>query len=142
MPNLLTTSVAATERSVVRQLEDLLPQIEDGLARGYSHAVMHAALPALGINISLAYYHRALRLLRQERKEGKRLQGPQELVPAPLGEMSPPAEYHGTASPSNLSGPIVEKAADHIGNISPEPNKALPFRWKGQEFLNKDWSNF
>jgi len=54
MVNQITIGISSDKRSVLRRLEDLLPEIEDGLARGFSHAVMHAALPQVGINITLA----------------------------------------------------------------------------------------
>lgn len=141
MANLLTNDISSTTRSVIRQLEDLLPQIEDGLARGYSHAAMHATLPALGINISLAYYHRALRLLRQER-QAKKPQAERLLDSFPLPDASQLAANAGDTSESNLSGAIAVKASGQLGNISPEQTRPQPFRWKGQEFLNKDWKNF
>lgn len=142
MANLLTSGVSSTTRSVVRQLEDLLPQIEDGLARGYSHAVMHAALPSLGINISLAYYHRALRLLRKERREGKQLQVAQYLAPIQLPDASQLEGQAGDTKASNVSAALTDKASVRISDISAEQPQIQPFRWNGLELINKDWSNF
>lgn len=141
MANLLTSGAAAPPRSMVRQLEDLLPQIEEGLAQGYSHAVMHAALPSLGINISITYYHRVLRLLRKERREGKQSQV-QPIAPDRPPVAPPATAQDGNARERDLSTTLTEEASSQIGNITAEQPQTQPFRWKGQEFLNKDWSNF
>jgi len=143
MVNKLINGIPNGKRSVLRQLEDLLPEIEEGLAKGYSHAAMHAALPALGINIGLPYYHRALNMLRRERREGKReptlIETP---PPGPEPEVAPPAPGQ-----SNLKAPILPVAfagtlPDPASTISGESPGPKPFKWSGREFLDKDWTNF
>ena len=142
MANLITDEISSATRSVVRRLEDLLPQIEEGLSRGYSHAGMHAALSALGINISLAYYHRVLRLLRKERRDGKS----RAVVPLPVPDVPPAVALPNMPDElmrmPNLACALALKDMDQTGNISVEKAPIQPFRWKGQEFLDKDWSNF
>lgn len=127
MVNKLISAIPDTKRSVLRQLEDLLPEIEDGLAKGYSHAAMHAALPALGINIGLPYYHRALNLLRNERRQGKHRHAPVE-TPGPDPEAPKPAP-----APSDVKTPVLpvvlakssQDAASTINGESSGPKEAL-----------------
>jgi hypothetical protein len=142
MANLLADEISSATRSVVRRLEDLLPQIEAGLSRGYSHAGMHAALSALGINISLAYYHRVLRLLRKERRDGKLRTVAPLPVPALPPAVAPPSMPDELLRTPDLPCALALKEINQTGNISAEKAPIQPFRWKGQEFLNKDWSNF
>ncbi|MBD8675129.1 hypothetical protein [Massilia sp. CFBP 13647] len=143
MANKLTSGIPPTKRAVLRQLEDLLPQIEDGLAQGYSHAVMHAELPALGINISLPYYHRVLRLLRKERREGKRVPSP-ALPCAPVqqeeaqSEVQQPRNTRADGFPGAFPGMTNEL----VRKIDVEPAETKKFRWSGKELLDKDWTQF
>lgn len=139
----------ASARSVLRKLEGLLPQIEEGLAHGYSHAVIHGALAELGITVGLPYYHRALHKLRRERREG-RLQdtSPPRSLETPMRDRAQINEAHsfpasyGVGRGDDLSVAIAQELAEPMGNMSKEPTQVQPFRWKGQDFLNKDWSNF
>jgi hypothetical protein len=142
-------SLPASTRSVLRKLEGLLPQIEEGLAQGYSHAVIHGALEELGITVGLPYYHRALHKLRRERREGK-LQScsPPRPLETPMRDraqineaQSSPALYDARRG-DDLSVAVAQELAEPMGNMSKEPTQVQTFRWKGQDFLNKDWSNF
>lgn len=145
----LTIRLPASTRTILRQLEDLLPQIEDGLAQGYSHAVIHAALAELGIKIGLSYYHRALHKLRKEKREGRVPRGSvsqSEIAPVRsplLGDMRQPSVcQHETTRASDISDAITPKGECQIVDIRTERPQSQPFRWKGQEFLTKDWTNF
>jgi len=142
MVNKLTVSVPPGRRSVLRRLEDLLPEIEQGLAEGYTHADMHAALPSLGINVGLPYYYRALHKLRKERREGTA-----RPLPAPVTRTEvPQSEKQDAALPSpnkgDFSGAITPSPASLVATIVGEQSGPKKFRWSGQEFLNKDWENF
>ena len=145
MTNQLTDRIPPATRSVIRRVEDLLPQIEDGLVRGYSHAVMHAELATFGINISFAYYERVLRLLRQERR----------LAEQPCRGTSNPAQVPGEddkqaaivtrpaeTKVDDLTGAIPGQTSGSIDKVTVARSSPAPFRWKGSDLLNKDWSEF
>lgn len=143
MINKLITGLPNDKRSVIRQLEDLLPEIEEGLAKGYSHATMHAALPALGINIGLPYYHRVLNMLRRERREGKRK--PLLITtppPGPSQEGATPAPGRSDPKAPVLAVALAKNLPETAGTINGESSGPKPFKWSGREFLDKDWSNF
>lgn len=140
MVNKLTNNVPASARSVIRQLADVLPEIEDGLLRGYSHAVMHAALPALGINVSLPYYYKMLHKLRQERRD--KALSPEATQPAVPHSTAPIAGHTDVTKATVLSTAIDEIAAGELCTIPVAPSATQPFRWKAKDFLSKDWSNF
>ncbi|WP_323144918.1 hypothetical protein [Massilia phyllosphaerae] len=137
MVNMLTKGIPADKRSVLRRIEDLLPQIEDGLAKGYSHAAMHAELPVLGINISLPYYHRVLHKLRAERRlAGFGLTPTREKTPEPQ------AQQGSAANALDLNSAFAEGCLDAIGTIVTESEEPKPFRWKGHDVLTRDFSKF
>jgi hypothetical protein len=143
MENILIDSISPTKRSLLRQLEELLPQIEDGLARGYPHSVMHAELPTLGITISLPYYHRALRLLRKERREQKRLFGstpPSELVQL-KGTQFKDSQLD-NARVTDLSTAFEARADETVSKIVEVPTETKKFRWSGKEISGRDWTQF
>ncbi len=143
MENKLTNSIPPTKRSLLRQLEELLPQIEDGLARGYSHSVMHAELPTLGITVSLPYYHRALRLLRKERREGKRMLGPTPpYEPLQLKETQFKDQRPDNARVTDLSSAFEEKTVETVSKIGVVPTEPKKFRWSGKEISGRDWTQF
>jgi hypothetical protein len=141
MVNKLIAEIPSAKRSLLRQLEDLLPEIEEGLAKGYSHAAMHAALPALGINIGLPYYHRALNMLRRERREGKHRQIPPQ-TSGPERELPTPAPERSDMKAPVLPVAFVKTSLDAPSTINSESSGPKPFTWSGREFLEKDWSNF
>lgn len=141
MVNKLINVIPVAKRSVLRQLEDLLPEIEEGLAKGYSHAAMHAALPAFGINIGLPYYHRALNLLRNERRQGKHRDTPVEM-PKASPEAPAPAPTSSDVKAPVLPVVLAKSSPDAPSNINSESSGPKPFTWSGREFLEKDWSNF
>lgn len=143
MVNELTIGVPSDKRSVLRRLEDLLPQIEDGLARGYSHAVMHAALPQLGINISLPYYHRVLHKLRKERREGRQAPTLPKLLPA-LGQL-PQAKAEVPAcdvKTTELSSAFIKGAPGQSSTISGGSGETQMFKYRGEALLNRDFTKF
>lgn len=141
MVNKLITALPDAKRSVLRQLEDLLPEIEDALAKGYSHAALHAALPALRINIGLPYYYRALNMLRRERREGKqRRTSPQTSESGP--ELSTAALARSDAKAPVLPVALAKSSSEGASNINGESSGPKPFTWSGREFLQKDWSKF
>lgn len=143
MENKLTSSISPTKRSLLRQLEDLLPQIEDGLAQGYSHSVMHAELPTLGITISLPYYHRALRLLRKERRERKRMFGttpPSESVQ--LKDTQFRDQQLDNERVTDLSSAFGERTVETVRKIGVVPTETKKFRWSGKEISGRDWTQF
>ena len=143
MTNTFIGRIPSGSRSVIRRLEDLLPEIEAGLARGYPHAMMHAELPALGINISFAYYERVLRLLRQERRNAERcLKGTSSPTPADTTKPEAPVTLPPISKMNDLTGAISDRedgSADKVAEARVGPQ---PFRWKGADLLNKDWSDF
>jgi hypothetical protein len=144
MINKLTSGIPANKRSVLRQLEDLLPQIEDGLARGYTHAVMHAALPEVGIQISLQYYHRVLHMLRQERRQGKKSGRIVDLSSAP-SDSPPEADQLPTplqAKTGELSNAIAEGTPGQLATIDTAAEGATLFKYRGQALLQRDWAKF
>jgi len=141
MVNILTKGIPTDKRSVLRRIEDLLPQIEDGLAKGYSHAVMHAELPALGINISLPYYHRVLHKLRAERQLAKnKLES--GLNPTREQTPRPQAQQGSTANALDSTSAFSEGCRDAIGTIVTESEEPKRFRWNGQDVLTRDFSKF
>lgn len=142
MTNKLTNGIPTNKRSLLRQLEDLLPQIEDGLACGYSHAVMHAALPELGINITLAYYHRVLHKLRQERRDRKVTPPMPDPGPAPSPQDPAPALDASQTRTAELSNAIADDAPAQIGNMDKGPGDAPLFKYRGQALLDRDFSKF
>lgn len=142
MTNPLTHDIPPTARSVLRQLEDLLPQIEEGLTRGYSHAAMHASLSKLGINITLAYYHRSLRILRQERKSTGEPFGITSVAPAIVSKTQLKVTTPSNMKADDLPNALTEQASDSKADITAERTPPRPFRWKGADLLNKDWSQF
>lgn len=143
MDNKITNSISPAKRSLLRRLEELLPQIEDGLARGYSHSVMHAELPTLGITVSLSYYHRALRLLRKERREGKRMLGPTPpSKPVQLKEMQCKDQQLDNARVTHLSSAFEEKTVETVRKIDVVPTETKKFRWSGKEISGRDWTQF
>lgn len=142
MVNKLTVNVPAGRRSVLRRLEDLLPEIEQGLAAGYTHADMHAALPSLGINVGLPYYYRALHKLRKERREGTACP-----VPAPVARteiLKPDKQDAALPSPNkgDFSGALTPSPASTVATIVGEQSGPKKFRWSAKEFLAIDWENF
>jgi hypothetical protein len=143
MVNELTTGVSEDQRSVLRRLQDLLPQIEKGLAEGYSHAVMHAQLPKLGIDISLGYYHRVLHKLRKEEREGKQKRSSEPIAATDrLSGPSVQVEPSCTAKAANLQGAIADQSGDFGGTITVKPPKPKSFGWTGEEALTRDFSKF
>lgn len=144
-----TLRLPASSRTVLRKLEGLLPQIEAGLAQGYSHAVIHAALAELGITVGLPYYYRALHKLRKERRnandhsvsKSERMNAPSSDM-AQINEVQSNAASNDDPKSDDLSVVIGQKSSEQIGNISNERPGIKPFRWRGEDFLNKDWSNF
>lgn len=141
MVNKIINGIPDAKRSVLRQLEDLLPEIEEGLAKGYSHAAMHAALPALGINIGLPYYHRVLNLLRNERRQGKHRGTPVETQKA-RREAPELASAPSDVKAAVLPVVLAKTSPEAPSNINSESSGPKPFTWSGREFLEKDWSNF
>lgn len=144
MDSKLVAVVPDDQRSVLRRMEDLLSEIEEGLTKGYSHAAMHGALPSLGIHISLAYYHRVLRKLRQERRDGK-AQGRGSTLERPMRAQSQETAANPVADAAKteeLQSPIAGSDSSSAGNIKQQTNDVKPFRWKGRDFLTRDWSNF
>lgn len=142
MVNKLTIGIPANKRSVLRQMEDLLPQIEDGLARGYSHESMHAALPEVGINITLAYYHRVLHKLRKEQRDGKKAPTMPDLLPAPTQhEPAQALESCQTKTPELLNA-IADDRPGQIVTISEGSEEPPLFKYRGKALLDRDFSTF
>jgi hypothetical protein len=143
MVNELTIGIPATQRTALRRLGDLLPQIEHGLANGYSHAAMHAELTTLGIYISLPYYHKVIHRLRKEQRQGARPPSLAPLsVPQETAEALVQVQQAGEPKASNLSTGFTERSDSSAGTISVESGTPAKFRWKGEEILNRDWSKF
>lgn len=143
MVNKITIGIPSEKRSVLRQMEDLLPQIEDGLSRGYSHAVMHAALPEVGINITLPYYHKVLHKLRKERRDRKKSSAPLNIPPAP-DEMSHGADLSPavSAKPVELPTAIAVGVSGQAGTITEGSDGPTLFKYKGKALLDRDWTEF
>jgi hypothetical protein len=144
MVNQLTKNLSSKDRSVLRQIEDLLPQIEEGLAAGYSHAAMHAQLPALGINISLKYYHLVLHKLRKEKREGRKVVGLQPTVVAP--SQSEQAGSDRTLVPvakdGVLPGAFVNDSSGPVSTMVQKLGEPKSMRWDPQAADKRDISTF
>jgi len=125
-------------------MEDLLPEIEDGLARGYSHAVMYAALPEVGINITLAYYHRVLHKLRQERRDGRKAPTMPDMPSAQAPAPQEPAQALDASQTKavELSNAIAQGAPGQIATIDKGSGEAPLFKYRGAALLDRDFSQF
>ena len=80
-------ALADQARPIVRRLEELLPDIEEGLAKGYTRANIVAALKTEGIDISVATLSVYLQRLRQRRDRTSAALEANALAPtAPVSE--------------------------------------------------------
>jgi hypothetical protein len=144
MVNEITKNLSSKDRSVLRQIEDLLPQIEEGLAAGYSHAAMHAQLPALGINISLKYYHLVLHKLRKEKREGGKvvsLRAP-VLTPSQSELVGPDLPLAPVVKARGLSVAIASDSTGPVSTMVQTSGEPKSLRWDPQAADKRDISSF
>jgi hypothetical protein len=118
--------------------------MEDGLARGYSHAVMYAALPEVGTNIALAYYHRVLHKLRQEKREGKKAPTMPSMPSAQVLSPQQPVQALDASQTKavELLNAIVQGAPGQIATINKGSGEAPLFKYRGAALLDRDFSQF
>lgn len=154
MSTSILTDVAPPPKSKTAQLEDLLPAIEAALAAGHPHtAIFDHIQNKIGLALSYRYYQLTLHRLRKRRDQASAKQTAKASskavasnlplsVPAQPPESLTPAVFSSDTKDGNSSGISTKKEPAQRDNISAEQTRPRPFRWKGQEFLEKDWSNF
>lgn len=153
MTTSILTDVAPPPKSKAAQLADLLPAIEAALAAGHPHtAIFEHIQNKHGLALTYRYYHLTLHRLRRRRDEASGKQRSRAGGPAVIDAAEPASAQSQNASEisvsssdtkaNDLSVGITDKGMCQVGNIGNERTPAKPFRWKGQEFLEKDWTNF
>ncbi|WP_141839315.1 hypothetical protein [Herbaspirillum sp. SJZ107] len=139
MINMITKGIPSEKRSVLRRLQEVLPQIEDGLANGYSHKDMHAALGQLGISISLTYYHRVLAMLRKEKREST------AVVPETRQRVKENRRLTGSTGADlkapDLSVAFNEESVAATSSIVEQPSEPREFKWDAKAAEKVNWND-